>query len=67
MICYDTDKTSYVEFGKDTRVWFLDRVQTWLADKQTNERAFWLRGGAGLGKSVMAGLKYFLFNDKLNI
>lgn len=51
------DKSSYAEFGKGTRKWMLERVQKWFDDKQTDERAFWLRGGAGLGKSVMAGMK----------
>ena len=34
-----------------------------MDDEKTEERAFLLRGGAGLGKSVMAGVLLFLQNQ----
>ena len=58
LMCFHlyADKSSYAEFGKGTRIWFLKEVKQWMDDEKTEERAFLLRGGAGLGKSVMAGV-----------
>ncbi|KAJ3200265.1 hypothetical protein HDU82_009040, partial [Entophlyctis luteolus] len=36
-----------------TRGWLLDEILKWLPDE--SDRAFWIEGGAGVGKSVMAG------------
>ncbi|KAJ3049795.1 hypothetical protein HK097_009213, partial [Rhizophlyctis rosea] len=36
-----------------TRMWLLDEIFQWLEDRES--RVFWLKGDAGVGKSVMAG------------
>ncbi|KAJ3337669.1 hypothetical protein HDU83_008579, partial [Entophlyctis luteolus] len=36
-----------------TRGWLLDEILKWLSHE--SDRAFWIEGGAGMGKSVMAG------------
>lgn len=56
------DKSSYTKFGKCTRRWLLEKVKEWMGNENTEQRAFLLRGGAGLGKSVMAGVLWMLNN-----
>ena len=47
----------YLErFQADTREWVFNRVQTWLDDRNSQNRVMVISGNAGMGKSVIAAV-----------
>ena len=47
----------YLErFQADTREWVFNRVQTWLDDRNSQNRVMVISGNAGMGKSIIAAV-----------